>query len=109
MIEVTACSELAATTAQRGHDSGQLRYSIDKARGDGLKSHQGTFKLDIKNDLFSERVVRHWHRLPRDLVESPSLEMFKKHRDVTLKDVVNGHCGDGMMVGLEDFRSLFQP
>jgi len=38
--------------------------------------------------LSAERVVRHWSRLPREAVESPSLEVFRKHVDVALWDTV---------------------
>jgi len=41
-------------------------------------------------------------------VESLSLEMFKKRVDVALRHVVNGHGGNGLTVGLDDLRDLFQ-
>jgi len=50
--------------------------------------NQGRFRVDIRRNLFTGRVVRHWNRLPREVVESPSLEVFKKYVDMTLQDVV---------------------
>ena len=40
---------------------------------------------------FPERTVRQWHRLPREMVKSPSLEVFENHVDMALRDTVSGH------------------
>ena len=50
-----------------------------------------------------------WNRLLREVVQSPSLEVFQSHARVALRDVVSGHGGGGLMVGLDDLGSLFQP
>ena len=53
-----------------------------------MKLTKGRWRLDVRGKFFTMRVVRCWNRLPREVVDAPSLEVFKARLDGALGSLV---------------------
>ena len=88
-----------------------MRVDSDRTRGNGLKRRQRRFRLDIRRIFFTQRVVILQNRLPKEVVDAPSLEAFKSRLDVALGSLVwwlvTLHRAEGLK--LNDHCGSFQP
>ena len=64
------------------------RICCDRTRGNGFKVTEGRFRLDIRKGFLTLRLVRHWHRLPREVVDTLSPKAFKLRMDRALSNLM---------------------
>ena len=64
------------------------RVDSGRSRGNGFKWREGRFRLYVRGKFFTMRVVRCWNRLPKEVVDAPSLEVFKAWLDGALGSLV---------------------
>jgi len=60
----------------------------DRIKRNVFKLKEGRFRLDVRKKSSTVRVVRPWNRLPREVVDAPSLETFKARLDKALGNLM---------------------
>jgi len=86
--DLIAALQYLKEACRKDGDNLFLKACYDRTRRNGFKLREGRFRLDIRKKFFTVRVLKHWHRLPRGVVETPSLETFKARLDRALSNLV---------------------
>ncbi|KFP56836.1 hypothetical protein N323_02102, partial [Cathartes aura] len=86
--DLTAAFQYLKGACRKDGEGLFIRECSDRTRGNSFKLKEGRFRLAIRKKFFTVRVVRHWNRLPREVVGAPSLEVFKARLDGALSNLV---------------------
>ncbi|KFQ70699.1 hypothetical protein N335_02312, partial [Phaethon lepturus] len=74
--DLTAAFQYLKEAYKKDGDRLFSRASNDRTRGNGFRLKVGRFRLDVGKKIFTMRVVNHWYRLPREVVDAPPLATF---------------------------------
>lgn len=87
------------------------QLTSDRITGNGHKLCQGRFRLDIRKFFFPDGAMKHWNKLPKEVVNSLCLGVVKKHMGMAPEDIFSGEYGSGnrLTAGFDDLRGLFHP
>ena len=85
LLRITIPSSILLSKAEEGLFTRTCR---DRTRSNDFKLNEGRFRLDGMKKFFTVGVVRHWNRLPREVVTAPSLEVFQARLDGTLSNPI---------------------
>ena len=85
--DLIALSSLLRRGGGEGSDDLFSLVSSDRMHGNVFKLHQGRFRLDIRKYFFTERVIKHWNRVPREVLNVPSLLVLKRYLDNALNNI----------------------
>ncbi|KFQ71795.1 hypothetical protein N335_08008, partial [Phaethon lepturus] len=86
--DLIAAFQYLKGTSRKDGDRLFIRACCSKTRGNGFKLKEGKFQLDLRKKFFAKRVVIHWHRLPREVVDAPTLETFQMRLDGALCNLI---------------------
>jgi len=86
--DLTAAFQYLKGACKQAGEGLFTRARSDRIKGNGFELKEGIFRLDIRKKFFTMRVVRHWKRFPRAVVDAPSLEVFKDRLDGGLSNLI---------------------
>ena len=70
-------------------ESDSAQSDNDSTRENCSKLNEGRFRLEVRRKLFTQRELRYWNRLLRDLRDAPSLELIKSRLDEALGNLIS--------------------
>jgi len=86
--ELIAAFQCLQGACRKDGDKHFRKAYCDRTKSNGFELNEGRFRLDIKKKFFAIRVVKHWPRLPREVVDASSLEAFKVRLGGALSNLI---------------------